>query len=251
MANLYYNGAVDLTWNTTGNWWSNTGHSTPAGAIPANGDVVYIDAEMDTGPTVSVSPTSVYAGTIDTVNTNPVTLNSNVTCDAFFYNHFQNNGEIAGNCTFNNSSQNTSSGTVDDDATFNDTSQNNGNVGNNATFNGSSQNNGDVQESATFNDYSTCIGTVNDSEGYTATATFNDFSVCGPYANIQTDTYFNNSATLSYGVEIVGSANFLTPETLLLALPNIIEGNPTVTIPSFTSSGGGGGINGSSILGLL
>jgi len=55
---------------------------------------------------------------------------------------------VTGNATFNDSSQN--EGTVTGNATFNDSSYNNATITGNATFNDSSQNDGTVTGTATF-----------------------------------------------------------------------------------------------------
>jgi len=134
MANLYYNAAVDTAWDTLGNWWENAGHNTPAAAIPANGDTVYLSGAMTSGPSTSVTLANINV-LIDSVNFT---------------------GAI-GNATFNGTSQN-SSGTITGDATFNDTSYNGSQVQGNATFNHYSFNNNNFAsvfgDTATFNDYS-------------------------------------------------------------------------------------------------
>jgi hypothetical protein len=165
MANLYYNAAVDTAWDTLGNWWENAGHNTPAAAIPANGDTVYLSGAMNSGPSTSVTLANINV-LIDAVNFTGAIGNATFSTDSF------NDGTVTGNATFNGTSQN-SSGTIVGDATFNDTSSNNARVEGNATFNNSSVNDGDCY-SGTFNDYS-----YNSASGVpvlSGQAIFNDYS---------------------------------------------------------------------------
>ena len=57
MADLWYDGSVDYNWNTLGNWWTDSGFSTPAGALPAAGDDVSINGFLMT-----------YSGTAPSIN---------------------------------------------------------------------------------------------------------------------------------------------------------------------------------------
>jgi flagellar hook-associated protein FlgK len=152
MANLYYNGAVDTNWDTVGNWWLDSGYSSAAGRTPANGDTVYIDAEMDSGPNgAAVTLVDIICGTISSSGFS-VTLNGAYYAEgpAEFHSSSNNSGTVSGDATFNDSSNN--SGTVSGDATFNDYSNNYyGTVSGDATFNDSSYNYyGTVSGDATF-----------------------------------------------------------------------------------------------------
>lgn len=130
---------------------------------------------------------------------------------------------------FNNSSYNISTGRVNGNATFNSTTQNIGVVTGVATFNSSSQN-GDGITSMT-----TSVGNG---------SIFNDSSTHRDMATVVGDALFNNTS-LCYG-DVQGTATFSksSAENMLdnEALPGTIE---TVVIQS------GGGINGSSVLGIL
>ena len=42
MATLYFNNAVNTDLDTVGNWWTNSGFSTPAGRVPTVGDAVIL-----------------------------------------------------------------------------------------------------------------------------------------------------------------------------------------------------------------
>ena len=193
MANLYYNAAVDATWDTLGNWWNDAAFTDPALALPADGDDVYLGAAMSSGPSVSVTLNHIYVADASTgggsfyVNFSgaigDATFNDNsnnygiVSGDATFNDSSNNYGTVAGNATFNDSSINDGGfypGTVTGDATFNDSSINNGGtVTGNATFNdGSFNEGGTVSGDATFND-----GSHNDSGTVTGDATFNDSSI--------------------------------------------------------------------------
>lgn len=246
MANIYYNGAVDSTWNTIGNWWTDSSHSIAAGHIPQSGDTVYIDSNtMSTGPSSAVSLAAINVGTLLAAN---VTLNTNaqaiicfhctgstgelqgttygdayfyngsinaatITGNGFFYDTSWNNGTINGNAIFNNSSYNYSSGVITGNSTFNNSSLvNGGTLNGNVVFNNTSF----VQ-----------AGTIN------GNATFNDSSYCSNASSLQGFfAYFVNSSAV--------------------ATLNAIFGlTPPFSTTSITGGSGTIGINGSSILGLV
>jgi len=64
MADFLYDGSVDYNWNTLGNWWTGSGYSTPAAALPAAGDNVSINGFLMTysGSAPSVNIFAVNAG---------------------------------------------------------------------------------------------------------------------------------------------------------------------------------------------
>jgi hypothetical protein len=130
--------------------------------------------------------------------------------------------------TFNDSSYNKSTCTISGNATFNATSQNIGIVTGIATFNGSSQN-GDGMV------MTTSVGNQ---------SVFNNSSIHRDGATVVGDGFFNGSA-YCYG-DVQGTATFSQSAAANMldneALPGTIG---TVVIQ------GGGGINGSSILGIL
>jgi hypothetical protein len=159
MANLYYNTAVDSAWDTLGNWWNDDAFTDPALAIPANGDTVYLAAEMTSGPSTSVTLNHIYV------------VDSNVDFsgaigNATFSGNCYNYSIAIGDATFNDNSINYL-GTVIGDATFNNDSSNgtlgpNATVIGNATFNDNSKNDGSgvVTGDATFRDSSRNLGTI-------------------------------------------------------------------------------------------
>ena len=116
MANLYYNGAVDATWDELGNWWNDAVFSDPALALPADGDDVYLGAGMSSGPSVSVTLNHIYVADASTGGGNFVVNFSGAIGDATFNDFSHNYGTVTGNATFNDNSSN--DGTVAGDATF-------------------------------------------------------------------------------------------------------------------------------------
>jgi hypothetical protein len=252
MSLLYFNGAVDTSWNTIGNWWFDSVYSSAAGRLPANGDTVYLDSEIDTGPAIAVTLTAVNVGTLN-VSYFGVTLSGThqAVGSAFFNSSSYNSGTVSGDATFNdyssnyygtvsgdatfNSSSYNNSGTVSGDATFNDSSNNYGTVSGDATFNDSSYNNsGTVSGDATFNDSSYNYGTVS------GDATFNDYS-SNNYGTVSGDATFNDSSYNYYGtVSGVSVFSFSSISTQVNAYGGSLG---SIKIPS--------GLNGSSILGLI
>jgi hypothetical protein len=233
MATLYYNAAVDTAWDTLGNWWNDIGFSDPALALPATGDNVKIYAQMDSGPSTSVTLNSIYvnAGSNNIVFTGAIgnatfdgSYNSGyVNGNAIFNNGGQASGaSTSGNCTFNGSCINY--GGIGGDATFNDYSYNtnvgtDGSIGGNATFNNHSYNyGGTIYYNATFNDNSYNAGITNYNAGistFNAPYTYNNGEVTGVayfhgnYGNSGTcdsDAYFYDD-TYNIGT-IVGNAYF-------------------------------------------
>ena len=64
--NLYYTNAVDNNWDTLLNWFTDATHLVQAASIPANGDTVYIDGQLDSGPnTADVTLANIYVGASD------------------------------------------------------------------------------------------------------------------------------------------------------------------------------------------
>jgi hypothetical protein len=131
--------------------------------------------------------------------------------------------------TFNDSSYNKSSCTISGNATFNATSQNLGVVTGIATFNGSSQN-GDGMV------MTTSVGNQ---------SVFNNSSIHRDGATVVGDAFFNDTS-LCYG-DVQGTATFSKS-----AAENMLDNEALPgTIGTVVIQGGGGGINGSSILGIL
>jgi hypothetical protein len=179
---LYFNGAVNNDWSELGNWWVDEQHTVPATSLPSSIDSVIATASITasgqtvanftllrtqtfiffsgmmtvTGMATFNGTRVVVPGTNDAVNwsVNYGTINGNATFNnsANAFLSSYGFGTINGNATFNNSI-NTS--TITGDATFDDNSNNYGTVTGNATFNDSSYNNGGtVTGNATFNDNS-------------------------------------------------------------------------------------------------
>jgi hypothetical protein len=157
MATLYFNGAVDSDWDTLGNWWTDSGHTSAAAGLPTSSDSAVLSelCNSNSGSTPTVVNLTVGYGEF------PISVT--VTGVATFTGESQLyvDGIITGNATFNDNSAN-NGGFVSGNATFNGESRNlygGSGVGGNATFNGSSSNGmndgslgGTVQGNATFND---------------------------------------------------------------------------------------------------
>jgi hypothetical protein len=233
MANLYYNAAVDLAWDTLGNWWNDDIFTDPALALPATGDTVYLYGYMTSGPTTPVTLNHIYAYTLSYGGQLSFTgAIGNAT-----FQDSQNSGTVTGDATFNGSSNNF--GTVTGDATFNDTSINyDGTVTGNATFNGTSYNRGEVAGDATFNDSS-----YNDIFGEVAgEATLNDYSynggILGYFNEMPTGipvTFNDNSYNASF---VYGDATF--NDSSYNAIGCSVNGNATFNDFSYNGGSAGG-----------
>ena len=134
MANLYYNAAVDTAWDTLLNWWTDAAFTDPALALPATGDDVYLAAQVDSGPSTTVTLNHIYVADASTGGGSFYVAFSGAIGNATFNDNSYNSGTVAGDATFNDSSYNSYNGTVSGNATFNDSSYNNGTVSGNATF---------------------------------------------------------------------------------------------------------------------
>jgi hypothetical protein len=128
---LYFNNAVNTTWTTLGNWWFDAAHTVAATSLPTAADSVVATTSITaSGQTVVdfslIDPTSdepSFSGTLT------------VTGEATFSGFSQNNGTINGDATFNDSATNQPQGTINGDATFNDSSGNGGGVTGTVTCN--------------------------------------------------------------------------------------------------------------------
>jgi hypothetical protein len=137
-ATLYFNGAVDDDWAEVGNWWLDAEHTEPAGRLPTSDESV-----VATGVNINASGQTVVDFTFDDPEGNQPSLlgNLSVTGIATFTGESFNYATVTGNATFNDSSAN-EGGTVTGNATFNDSSSHGGTVTGTATFTGSACNNG-------------------------------------------------------------------------------------------------------------
>ena len=110
---------------------------------------------------------------------------------AIFNGTSSNVGTVNGDATFNDSSFNDTGGVVSNDATFNGSTFNNGTVTNDAIFNDGGSQGGTVSGNATFNDTSVNQNTVS------GNATFNDSSYNaynGGYGIVTGNATFNDSS---------------------------------------------------------
>lgn len=214
MATLYFNAAVDNTWNNLSNWWQDSAFTIPAVAIPTAGDTVYIEANVTTGPTAAITLAALYIAQIN----NAVTLGSsgagisttgnltvgkgtylngyisgaNLTIGgtATLYYGYLESTLTVGLANFYGYSENISGGLVTGNAIFNNSSENNSTIGGDATFNDSS---------------------VNGSGIVTGNATFNDSAYNYYYATVTGNATFNNNS-LNYGT-VSGNASVYYPVT--------------------------------------
>ncbi len=60
MATLYFNAAVDNTWDHLSNWWQDNAFSVPATSIPSTGDTVYVEGTINTGPVTAITLAALY-----------------------------------------------------------------------------------------------------------------------------------------------------------------------------------------------
>ena len=211
MANLYYNAAVDTAWDTLLNWWTDAAFTDPALALPATGDDVYLAAQVDSGPSTTVTLNHIYVADASTGGGSFYVAFSGAIGNATFNDNSYNSGTVAGDATFNDYSVNVF-GTVSGDATFNNNSYNYnfGTVSGNAAFFDSSSNSGTVPGNATFNDSSYNNGTVSGNATFSLTAAVSQIK--GGFAGT-----FNGAVVISGGV-----SNGLNLSQLL-GLPNFIK----------------------------
>lgn len=286
MANLYYNAAVDDTWDTLGNWWNDSAYTSPAANTPQDGDTAYLDAGMSVGTSVAdVSLAAIICGTINTgggynlafnggaaanvVNGNAefynMTANTGgVGGDALFENSYNSGATVTGNAVFNQFSVN--AGSVNGNATFNDSSQNylaTGYVGGDADFYGTSQNLNSVGGNATFHDKSLNVIAVTGNADF-----YDESSSAGNYTYVSgAITFYDNSFVNAFGpgTGFIGIAVFndysyfltlfteaqttINSKSFAKCLPALI--GPIITNLQLSGScTAGQGINGSSILGM-
>lgn len=178
------------------------------------------------------------SGTVNFYNTSylydmsaATTWPTSITFNDTSYNQYGGSG-ISNTVTvvFNNSSYNVFTAKVAGNATFNSTTQNIGVVSGGATFNGSSQNGDGITMMTT----SVGNGSI-----------FNDSSTHKDGATVDGDAFFNDSA-YCYG-DVTGTATFSKT-----AAENMLDNEALPgTIGTVIVQGGGGGINGSSILGIV
>jgi len=257
VATLYYNAAVNTTWNNVLNWWQDAGFSVPAGVIPANGDTAYIEGNVNTGPTVAVALAALLVSqstsngimgklgagitSVDNVIVGDTgsgnygvwkAADPGVEVDFFAASYLvSTGGAYAGfvvTAVFNDSSYNIHTVTT---ATFNDSSYNSGSV-TTATFNDSSFNGGVTVTTATFNDSSFNGGSVitatfNDNSlnyGYATTATFNDSSFNGSGGTVSTATFVDSRN--------IGTGTITTGTLTVLATTLNLSPSQTIVLPT-------------------
>jgi len=149
--------------------------------------------------------------------------------------------------TFNNNSYNSYSGTIPSGilVIFNDSSYNQytSTIGGNAIFNGTTQNIGTVSGIATFNGSSQNgdgMGSANVGSG----SIFNGSSIHRNISTVNGDAFFNDTS-YCYG-DVSGTATFSKT-----AAENMLDNEALPGTIGAVIIKGGGGINGSSILGIL
>jgi hypothetical protein len=105
-----------------GNWWEDSGFTTPAVSLPTSTDFVFITSAVTSG-TATYADATISANIGSAVTINAITDLSNAT----------NAGTLVGNSTLNGTSSN--AGTITGSVTLNDTSFNSGGITGNVTFN--------------------------------------------------------------------------------------------------------------------
>ena len=125
-ASLYFNGAVSADWANASNWWSDSGFSTPAGAIPTSTDDGFVYSSIDYN---SFSPMPAEANSLTFYGSvflsEEVTVATTATFQGTSYNSYYS-GVVNGNAEFIESSYN--GGTVIGNAIFRDSSYNAGTI---------------------------------------------------------------------------------------------------------------------------
>lgn len=89
MNTLYFNSNVDGSgddgnWNTVLNWWLDSDWTIPAGILPSDGDIVYIDSNMGTPPTSPVSLADFIVSSFQGGTTIEVDSNTTVSSAEFY-----------------------------------------------------------------------------------------------------------------------------------------------------------------------
>lgn len=121
MATLYYNAAVDNDWNTLGNWWTDSGHTSAAASLPTSSDSVVASANINANggsmPTVVNFTTTAYMAIQITV-TGVATFSGS---GGRLTNENNTGAEVIGNAVFQNGATLWQYATVTGNATFHDT----------------------------------------------------------------------------------------------------------------------------------
>lgn len=203
---LFFNNAVDTSYNTLGNFWEDAEFTVPASALPTVGDDVVAGELTGGAGTLNCLSVSFWGaggnsatingrGNFSTASFNTGTINgfgdfsdasSNngvINGDAAFSNGAVNAGPVSGDAYFN-ASYNYSGGTVGGVATFIDASRNDGEI-TTAVFRSGSSNTNSVEE-ASFYDNS-----FNDSL-VSGTAHFYDSSYCNSGGNVSGEAIFHS-----------------------------------------------------------
>ncbi len=184
-------------WATLSNWWKDLSHTTPATRLPRDGDTIYIvpgsNPFDDQAPALSLAAFIGDAPSAKNSETALLSISAMGTL-SITGGYWFGTSDATATVTFSSTGKN--AGTVNGDATFNDSSVNftdssflNGIVSGNAIFNGSSVNIALISGNATFND-SSVNGSTTLLSGYVSgNATFNDLST----------NVYSVSGTITYG----------------------------------------------------
>ncbi len=212
---FYFNAAVDATWDNVSNWWRDSGFSVPANAIPSSGSVVYIEADLTTGPSKAITLGALYVAQITNAATlgssgSGITITGNLTVGvgpsgSSLYGRISNSTlTIYGQAYFYGSNGG-NSGTLNVyQATFNQGSSNygtaqgstsNGVISGSATLNESAINYCTIEEDAIFNDssYNASGATVGANSSF-QDSSYNDGTVVGD-ATFQGSSYNNGTVS--------------------------------------------------------
>jgi hypothetical protein len=215
---LYFNAAVDHTWDNVLNWWQDPAFSLQATAIPANGATVYLEANVTTGPVAAVTLQALYVAQTN----NNVTLsaagagisttgNLTVGLGPYRYGSIDISLTVGGTAYFYGSSGGNSSALTAGLSLFYLGSSNTGTITGNAVFHDNAKNLGSISGTATFDDISS-----NNTDGdITSNSTFNDSSFNANASTVGGNGTFRNSSTNAGTVS--GNASVYYPATKPLA----------------------------------
>ncbi len=258
---LYFNNAVDTSWNTLGNWWTNASYTNPSSVFPHDGDIVYIGKLVNTSASSTVTLGHIHVAHSSTGGGEDVGfLPGLVVGDVTFYSAgYQEGGQITGNAIFNDFSIE-HNGTITGVATFNNGSHTYGTVTvgsaifnndsyqnfsstltGNTIFNDNSWDEGDIIGSVVFNDNSHNTGdahitgdvvfngaTYNEAE-ITGNAVFNGTSV--NFGTINGNACFGLGATNNGTVTgVIYDCNDVTAPTISsVTISNVSDTGATIT----------------------
>ncbi len=155
----FWTNGTNTSWSYLGNWWSDFGTTTPLGHIASTTEAVVTLGTTSPQANVSAAYWHTPSG-IDATRTgilltasSTAHINTGITGTTTIRGALVNDGTIAGDATFGDTSSNSQTGVVTGNATFNTASVNSGTLGGDAVFNNASYNTngGNIAGDVTFN----------------------------------------------------------------------------------------------------